>query len=34
MKTGALLRFAVEAGAIVAGATLEQTAQLVAPTAA
>jgi len=30
MKTGALLRFAVEAGAIVAGATLEQTAQLVA----
>ena len=30
MKTGALLRFAVEAGAIVAGATLQQTAQLVA----
>ncbi len=30
MKTGALLRFAVEAGAIVAGATREQTAQLVA----
>ena len=30
MKTGALLRFAVEAGAIVAGASSEQTAQLVA----
>ncbi len=30
MKTGALLRFAVEAGAIVAGANSEQTAQLVA----
>ncbi len=30
MKTGALLRFAVEAGAIVAGATAAQTAQLVA----
>ena len=29
MKTGALLRFAVEAGAIVAGASLEQTRQLV-----
>ena len=30
MKTGALLRFAVEAGAIVAGATPEQTQQLIA----
>jgi len=30
MKTGALLRFAVEAGAIVAGATPEQTKQFVA----
>jgi len=30
MKTGALLRFAVEAGAIVAGATARQTAQLIA----
>ena len=30
MKTGALLRFAVEVGAIVAGATPQQTAQLIA----
>ncbi len=30
MKTGALLRFAVEAGAIIAGASTEQTMQLVA----